>query len=71
LTLYLFAPESGLPEPPSTLLWATVLGAQHCDAVGEHVKALMFIDEALKHTPTDVQIHMVKAKIYKVGVVLV
>ncbi len=58
--------ESTPPEPPSTLLWATVLAAQHFDAVGNYVKALEYIDEALHHTPTDVQIYMTKAKIFKV-----
>ena len=58
--------DSGPPEPPSTLLWTIFLLAQHCDRIGDSVKAVEFISEAIEHTPTDVRLYMLKARIYKV-----
>ena len=45
-----------------------VLLAQHFDVMGQTVKAMELIDEAIEHTPTDMQLYMIKAKIYKVRV---
>ena len=61
--------DTGAEEPPSSLLWSIVLLAQHFDAVGQSLKALDLIDEAIEHTPTDVQLYMVKARIFKVHLV--
>ena len=58
--------DSAPPEPPSTLLWTIFLLAQHCDRIGDSVKAVEFISEAIEHTPTDVRLYMLKARIYKV-----
>jgi len=57
--------DTGPPEPPSTLLWTIFLLAQHYDRVGDPIQAAKFISEAIEHTPTDVQLYMLKARIYK------
>ena len=61
--------DSGPIEPPSTLLWATFLLSQHFNAMGNQVRALELINEAIEHTPTDVQLYMMKAKIFKVSLI--
>lgn len=43
-----------------------VLLAQHFDAMGKSQKAMELINEAIQHTPTEMQLYMIKAKIYKV-----
>lgn len=56
-------------ETPSesvvTLVWAQYLLAQHQDHLKEHIAALAMIDEAIGHTPTILELYMVKAKILK------
>ena len=59
--------DSGREEPPSSLLWSVSLLAQHKDAVGQSLKSLELINEAIDHTPTDVQLYMIKARIFKVN----
>lgn len=52
-------------ESPVTLVWAKYFLAQHYDAVGDLERALVLINEAIDHTPTILELYMVKAKIYK------
>lgn len=52
-------------EPPSTLLWTLFLLAQHYDIRGQHDLALAKIDEAIAHTPTVIDLYLVKGKILK------
>jgi len=52
-------------EPPLSLLWSILFLAQHYDQLGEHETALKFIDEAIEHTPTVVDIYSFRADIYK------
>lgn len=52
-------------EPPTAQLWALYYLAQHHDKTGNFVKALDLIDQAINHTPTLVEFHMSKARIYK------
>uniref|UniRef100_A0A0N5AFS7 N-alpha-acetyltransferase 16, NatA auxiliary subunit n=1 Tax=Syphacia muris TaxID=451379 RepID=A0A0N5AFS7_9BILA len=54
-----------LPESPTTVLWLYYLTAQHYDKLGLIEKAHYFIDKALQHTPTLIELYAVKAKIYK------
>ena len=61
-----FCLDSGREEPPSSLLWSVSLLAQHKDVVGQSLKSLELINEAIYHTPTDVQLYMIKARIFKV-----
>lgn len=57
---------SSLPECPTTILWVYYYLAQHFDRLRQFQKAHKYIDEALKHTPTLIELYMAKAKIYKV-----
>lgn len=58
-------PDSSEKEPPTTLLWVYYFLAQHFDYVGERERALAFINKAIEHTPTLVELYMVKGKINK------
>ena len=53
-------------QPPTTLLWTNFYHAQHLDAIGKYEEALVVVDRALEHTPTLIELHLVKAKILKV-----
>lgn len=57
--------EGGETEPPTTLLWVYYYLAQHFDHVKQTDKALEFINKAIEHTPTLVELYMVKGKINK------
>lgn len=54
-------------EPPSALLWTYYFLAQHYDYLRNIDKALEFINEALEHTPTLIELYITKARIYKHG----
>jgi len=47
-------------------LWTYYYLAQHFDRLKNYQRALKYIDEALKHTPTLIELYMAKAKILKV-----
>lgn len=52
-------------ESPSSLLWALFFAASHYDFLGQADKALSVADEATTHTPTLVDLYVLKARIYK------
>eukprot|EP00916_Digyalum_oweni_P026613 GHVL01043695.1.p1 GENE.GHVL01043695.1~~GHVL01043695.1.p1 ORF type:complete len:941 (+),score=191.34 GHVL01043695.1:277-3099(+) len=52
-------------EIPSSFVFCCMLYAQQMDLMGHHKLALQTIDEAIAHTPTFLELFMVKAKIYK------
>ncbi|KAM5578948.1 N-terminal acetyltransferase A complex auxiliary subunit NAA15 [Rosa sericea] len=52
-------------EPPSTLLWALFLLAQHYDRRGQYDMALSKIDEAVEHTPTVIDLYSAKSRFLK------
>ncbi|XP_064636632.1 N-alpha-acetyltransferase 15, NatA auxiliary subunit-like [Lineus longissimus] len=52
-------------EPPSTRLWTCYLLAQHYDALGQTQKALDVIDAQIEHTPTLIELHVFRGKIFK------
>ncbi|KAI8840387.1 NMDA receptor-regulated protein 1-domain-containing protein [Chytriomyces cf. hyalinus JEL632] len=52
-------------EPPSAVLWVYYYLAQHYDFLGDGVKALSYIELAIQHTPTLVELFMTKARILK------
>ncbi|KAI0228220.1 hypothetical protein L0F63_006205 [Massospora cicadina] len=60
-----FESNSSTQEPPTAYLWTIYFLAQHHDKVGDHTQALELIDRAIEHTPTLVELHMTKARIYK------
>ena len=52
-------------EMPTTMLWIKSLLSQHYDIMGNTAKALALIDEAIEHTPTLLDLCMIKARMYK------
>eukprot|EP00457_Paulinella_chromatophora_P000785 gb/GEZN01000785.1/.p1 GENE.gb/GEZN01000785.1/~~gb/GEZN01000785.1/.p1 ORF type:complete len:684 (-),score=119.01 gb/GEZN01000785.1/:1645-3429(-) len=50
---------------PSCLQWLLFYISQHQDRIGNHAKALQYADEAIAHTPTNIDAHMLKARILK------
>uniref|UniRef100_A0A914HAH5 Uncharacterized protein n=1 Tax=Globodera rostochiensis TaxID=31243 RepID=A0A914HAH5_GLORO len=56
---------SNLPECPTTVLWIYYYLAQHFDWLKNYQRAHKYIDEALKHTPTLIELYLTKAKICK------
>ncbi|KAK9149523.1 hypothetical protein Scep_008280 [Stephania cephalantha] len=52
-------------EPPSTLMWVLFLLAQHYDRRGQYDLSLAKIDEAIEHTPTVIDLYLVKGRILK------
>ncbi|PKU72316.1 peptide alpha-N-acetyltransferase [Dendrobium catenatum] len=52
-------------EPPSTLLWILFLLSQHYERRGQHGLALVKIDEAIKHTPTVIDLYSIKGRVLK------
>jgi len=57
--------DEELVEPPLSLLWSIIFLAQHHDQLGDSETALKFINEAIEHTPTVVDIYSFRADIYK------
>lgn len=53
-------------ESPTSLLWTFYYLAQHFDHLSQFDKALEYINMALDHTMTLIELYVVKAKIYKV-----
>lgn len=58
--------NNGPKEPASALLWVYYYLAQHFDYLKETKKALAYIDDAIEHTPTLIELFVVKGRIYKV-----
>lgn len=54
-------------EPASALLWTYYFLAQHYDHQRKTTKALEFINLAIEHTPTLIELFVTKGKIYKHG----
>ncbi|CAL5210657.1 unnamed protein product [Lathyrus oleraceus] len=52
-------------EPPSTLLWTLFFLAQHYERRSQYAISLSKIDEAIKHTPTVIDLYSVKSRILK------
>merc|ERR1712001_10506 len=59
------ATGSGEQEPATALLWLLYYMAQHFDYKREYQKALDTINEAIDHTPTLIELFMLKGKIFK------
>lgn len=60
-----FSPEQDLLEPPSTILCLNTFLAQHYCLIGQHDKALQYVEICQKHTPTVLDFEILKATIYK------
>lgn len=63
----IFLPDNGEQESPTSLLWTYYYLAQHFDHLRQAEKAMEYINTALEHTVTLIELFMVKARIYKVG----
>ena len=59
----------GPREPATAELWLLYFLAQHHDHRGEHSRALEIVDEAMEHTPTLIELYLLKGKIFKVSVI--
>lgn len=57
---------SEVKQPASALLWAYYYAAQHFDYKKDTDRALHYIDAAIEHTPTLIELFIVKGRIYKV-----
>jgi len=55
----------GPREPATAQLWLLYYLAQHFDHRGEHSRALEIVDEAIEHTPTLIELYLLKGKIFK------
>lgn len=60
------AEASEVHEPVSALLWLLYYLGQHYDFLQQHDRALETVNEAIEHTPTLIELFLLKAKIYKV-----
>lgn len=52
-------------QDPTVYLWLLYFSAQHYLFLRNFDKALQYINEAIEHTPTVIELYIVKAKIYK------
>jgi len=52
-------------EPPSSLLFCYYYLSQHYNVLKQTEKALEFCEKCIKHTPTQVDFYVLKARIYK------
>ncbi|KAK6637267.1 N-alpha-acetyltransferase 15, NatA auxiliary subunit [Polyplax serrata] len=57
--------DTGEEEPASALLWTYYFLAQHFDHLGNTQKALDYINLAIYHTPTLIELFVTKGRIYK------
>lgn len=57
--------ESEEKVPASALLWTYYFLAQHYDHLRDTEKALSYIDAAIEHTPTLIELFVAKGRIYK------
>uniref|UniRef100_A0A8D8ZZN1 N-alpha-acetyltransferase 15, NatA auxiliary subunit n=1 Tax=Cacopsylla melanoneura TaxID=428564 RepID=A0A8D8ZZN1_9HEMI len=57
--------DEGEVEPASALLWVYHYLAQHYDHLGDTMKALGYINDAIDHTPTLIELFVTKGRIYK------
>lgn len=60
--------NNGPREPASALLWVYYYLAQHYDYLEQTEKALCYIDAAIEHTPTLIELFVTKGRIYKVSI---
>lgn len=56
---------NGPREPASALLWVYYFMAQHYDHLKQTEEAIKYIDAAIEHTPTLIELFVTKGRIYK------
>lgn len=57
--------SNGPKEPASAILWVYYYLAQHCDFLKQTDKAFEYIDTAIEHTPTLIELFVTKGRICK------
>ncbi|KAL0482914.1 N-alpha-acetyltransferase 16, NatA auxiliary subunit [Acrasis kona] len=57
--------DSSQKDAPSTLLWTLTFMAHHHDKLSNHEKAMQYVNRAIEHTPTLIELYQLKAKLYK------
>ena len=57
----------GPREPATALLWVYYYLAQHYDHKGEYDKAFEMVEAAIDHTPTLIELFLLRGKLYKVN----
>ncbi|XP_050299947.1 N-alpha-acetyltransferase 15, NatA auxiliary subunit [Anthonomus grandis grandis] len=57
--------SNGPKEPASAILWVYYFLAQHYDYLKETDKALEYIETAIEHTPTLIELFVTKGRIFK------
>lgn len=58
-------PDSEEIEDPSVLLWSYYFYANFLDGIGRTVEALQYIDRAVSHTPTVVDLYLSRGRMYR------
>ena len=58
-------PDSKEREIPTTVMWVRALVAQLADLCGDTKSALDHLDKAIEHTPTLLDLYVIKGKVYK------
>ena len=53
-------------EPPSAELWVLFFLVRHFTTIGDTQKAMEYVEKAIEHTPTMMELYMTKSKVYKV-----
>ena len=66
LVFYTVSDSEEDKESPTALLWTYFYLAQHFDHLRQTRKALDYINTALEHTVTLIELFVAKARIYKV-----
>ena len=59
---------AGPREPATALLWVMYYLGQHYDHKKEYDKAFEMVNAAIEHTPTLIELFLLKGKLYKVTV---
>ncbi|KAF1331348.1 N-terminal acetyltransferase a complex subunit nat1-like protein, partial [Globisporangium splendens] len=57
--------EDGKSSPSTVLLWTNYFAAQHYDRLGQHDKALEYIEKCITQSPKELDFYMRKARILK------
>ena len=58
--------KEGTFEPPTALLWLYYYLGQHYDYKKDYDAAIAIVEKAIEHTPTLIELFVLKGKIYKV-----
>ncbi|KAF2078273.1 hypothetical protein CYY_000463 [Polysphondylium violaceum] len=58
-------PNQEEQQSPSSVLWTLYYLAQHFDKLNNYEQSLSYIDQGIKHTPTCLDLYIIKAKLFK------